>query len=646
MLRTTLAVALSALLCLTGSAFAQITNIVDIQDYTAAGAPNGLGPLWGQIVTVRGVITMPAGVFNSGSHYVQDATGGITFFSTTSGFALGDSVEVTGTVGSFNGSEIDLSNLTLTFLGVSTVPAPQVMTVPQVIDNDGDGVQSAADYRITGTLVQVTGNIVYLPGVESPPWPVGSGQGTVGLTDASGDTLIVFVDRTTAIDASSMGNGDLFQITGIVSPYNGLIELKPRFQTDLVKNPGNPFPVVENITPAPWTPDANQTVTVSATITDNGSIAVANLYYAYGGSGSFTQVAMTNTTGSTYEATIPGTTAATIEYYLEATDDTGQTTLVPGTAPADFNQLAVGLIPITTIQSSVDSTGASTFSGQLVNVEGIVTVAPGELNAPGSQWIIEDPAGGFWSGLFVFEGSGSNVLFRGDRVRISGTVNEFAGTTQIIPQRGDAVELVNFGNPEPPISAFTSTVLDTTEALENVLVRTFMSTVIDTVAASDNYFLQDTTSDSLLTVNPMFAVSLAPLPGETQIATGLLDGRFGGYTLAPRDDNDFRLFATGVEDGVPAQRFAQLSRIFPNPFNPMTKIEFRLPHKGLAELAVFNSKGERVATLVNGELDAGDYARTWNGRDDSGAPVSSGVYYVRLRLDTESSSVQKVTLVK
>ncbi len=648
MLRTTLAVALCALLCLTSTAFAQITNIDDIQAYDATGAP--ASPLVGNVVTVRGVITMPAGVLNSGGHYVQDPTGGITFFSTSSGFALGDSVEVTGDVGSFNGSEIDLgtgSGLTLTFLGTSTVPAPQVYTVQQALDNDGSGTQTAADYEVIGWLASVTGDIAFLPDVAAPPWGGGTfQQGTVGLTDVSGDTLIVFVDGTTGIDATSMGNGDHFQITGILSPFNGLIELKPRYQTDLVKNPGDPYPVVNDITPSPWAPHTNEAVTVSATITDNGSISAATLYYAYGGSGSFSSVAMNNTIGDTYEATIPGTSMASIEYYILATDNSAQTTNVPGDAPASSLHLAVGTTSIMDIQSSVDGTNGSTYAGQLVNVEGIVTVAPGELNSPGSQWIIEDPEGGPWSGIFVYESSGSNVLFRGDMVRISGTISEFDTGTELNPQRGDAVQVLSYGNAQPPILAFTSTDLDTTEALEYVMVRSFMSTVVDTIAATDNYYLQDTVSDSLLRANPMTAVSLAPLPDDTQIATGLLDVRFGGNAIAPRDDNDLQLFATGIESGAPATRRASLTSIYPNPFNPMTQIEFNLPRKGMAELAIFNVKGERVRTLVNGVLDAGDQTRTWNGRDGSGAPVGSGVYYVRLRFETESSVVQKVTLLK
>ncbi len=337
---------------------------------------------------------------------------------------------------------------------------------------------------------------------------------------------------------------------------------------------------------------------------------------------------------------------ASMEYYIEATDNSAQTTTVPGSAPTSSLQVAVGTTSIIDIQSSVDAFNGSTYAGQLVNVEGIVTGAPGELNSPGSQYVIEDPAGGPWSGIFVYESSGGNVLLRGDKVRISGTISEFDTGTEINPPRFDAVQVLSFGNPLPPILAFTSTDLDTTEALEDVIVRTFISTVVDTIAATDNYYLQDTVSDSLLRANPMTAVSIAPLPNETQIATGLLDVRFGGNAIALRDDNDFQLFATGVESGAPSTRRAALTSIYPNPFNPMTKIEFKLPRKGLAELAIFNVKGERVTTLANGVLDAGDQTRTWNGRDSSGATVGSGVYYVRLRFESESSVVQKVTLLK
>jgi hypothetical protein len=624
-----LAAALCALLCLTGSAFAQIP-INDIQVYDNAGLP--ASPYDATVQTVRGVVTCPLNIYNAGTTYIQDATGGMSFFLTGSGLVLGDSVEVTGTVGAFSG-EIQLATPSVSVLGFGTVPAPLDLTVNEAVDYDGSGTQSSGDYEIVGTLVTVTGTVTYV-----------NSTATFKLYDGA-DSIEVYIDSTTGIDDTGVGEGDLYAITSPMTNYNGLLELKPRYQTDMVENPGNPFPVIENITPNPWSPDANQSITVSCQISDP-ALQSTTLFYAYGGSGSYTSAALVNTFGNTYEATIPGTTEATIEYYLEATDDVNQTTTVPGDAPTSTLVLAVGVTSIYEIQSNRNPDDSSTYTNQTVNVEGIVTMAPGELNAPGSQWIIEEPEGGPWSGLFVFESSGGNVLFRGDKVRISGLINEFSGTTQILPQRADAVTLISFSNPAPPVDAFTSTELDTTEALENVIVRSFMSTVQDTIPASDLFTVIDTVSDSLLTVDPQFAVTIAPLPGETLIATGLLDGRFGVNELSPRDDNDFQLFATDVENQLPTRKGAYLSKIHPNPFNPSTRIEFELPRRGMAELAVFNVRGEKVAVLANGVLDGGSQFRTWNGLDLNGESVSSGVYYIRLRFETESISVQKATLVK
>ncbi len=630
MLRMTLVTALCALLCVGGNAFAQ-TDIDDIQAYDDTGAP--ASPHDATTQTIRGVVTVPLNRYNGGTHYVQDSTGGMSFFLTNTGLVLGDEVEVTGTVGAFSG-EIQLANPAVTVLGFQSVPAPLALTVNEAVDFDGSGTQTAGDYEIVGTMVTVTGNISYVDAIA-----------TFRLWEGT-DSIDVYIDSTTLIDFTGVNEGDLFAITSPMVNFNGLLELKPAYQSDLVENPGNPFPVIENITPNPWSPDASQSVTVTAEITDNGGIASASLYYAYGGSGSYTPVAMTNTFGDFYEATIPGTTEATIEYYLEAVDNTAQTITVPGDAPLSNLLLAVGLTSIYDIQSDRDGNNASNYLGQTVNIEAIVTLAPSELNAPGSQWIVEEAAGGPWSGIFVFEGSGGNVLFRGDRVRISGEIGEFSGTTQILPQRADAVTLINFGNPMPPIDTLSSSQADTSEAYENVIITTWKSAVQDTVPASDNFTVIDATSDSLLTVDPLFAVTIEMVPTELGYFTGLLDGRFGVNELSPRDDLDFKLFPTDAGNQLPVRQSAHLSNIHPNPFNPSTKIEFELPRRGMAELAVYNAKGERVAVLANGELASGSHFRTWNGIDSNGQAVSSGVYYVRLRFETESVSVQKATLVK
>jgi hypothetical protein len=75
----------------------------------------------------------------------------------------------------------------------------------------------------------------------------------------------------------------------------------------------------------------------------------------------------------------------------------------------------------------------------------------------------------------------------------------------------------------------------------------------------------------------------------------------------------------------------RLAQNAPNPFNPATTIAFEVPRgAGLVTLAIFDVSGRRVRVLEQGELEAGRYTRTWQGRDDTGRAVASGVYFYKL----------------
>ncbi len=69
----------------------------------------------------------------------------------------------------------------------------------------------------------------------------------------------------------------------------------------------------------------------------------------------------------------------------------------------------------------------------------------------------------------------------------------------------------------------------------------------------------------------------------------------------------------------------------PNPFNPTTTIRFNLAHRGHATVTIWNAEGRRVRTLVDEELAHGPHEAIWDGRDESGVSVGSGVYFYRLR---------------
>ena len=88
-----------------------------------------------------------------------------------------------------------------------------------------------------------------------------------------------------------------------------------------------------------------------------------------------------------------------------------------------------------------------------------------------------------------------------------------------------------------------------------------------------------------------------------------------------------------------------LSNNYPNPFNPSTKINYSVPKDGMVSLVVFNVVGQRVRTLANGPMAAGQYSITWDGRNDAGSVLSSGVYFYRLQAG-EMAIVKKMLLLK
>jgi hypothetical protein len=115
-----------------------------------------------------------------------------------------------------------------------------------------------------------------------------------------------------------------------------------------------------------------------------------------------------------------------------------------------------------------------------------------------------------------------------------------------------------------------------------------------------------------------------------------------------------RVGAAGVAEindaGVVAAPVAPLAsrswlKTSPNPFNPRTVIDYGIAAASSVSLDVFDVRGRRVATLVRQRVEAGAHRTAWDGQDDAGRPLASGVYFLRLQLPG-SVSVCKVVLAK
>ncbi|MBN2460534.1 MAG: T9SS type A sorting domain-containing protein, partial [Candidatus Cloacimonetes bacterium] len=84
---------------------------------------------------------------------------------------------------------------------------------------------------------------------------------------------------------------------------------------------------------------------------------------------------------------------------------------------------------------------------------------------------------------------------------------------------------------------------------------------------------------------------------------------------------------------------------YPNPFNPVTTIEFALHQETRVELEIFNMKGQKVITLVSETRSPGKYQVIWQGKDANDNAVASGIYLYRLKT-TDHTQVRKMILLR
>ena len=88
-----------------------------------------------------------------------------------------------------------------------------------------------------------------------------------------------------------------------------------------------------------------------------------------------------------------------------------------------------------------------------------------------------------------------------------------------------------------------------------------------------------------------------------------------------------------------------LSQNYPNPFNPETSFAFDLPTPADVNLEIYNILGQRVINLVDEYRDAGHYEVSWNGQDETGTAVASGVYFYRISAG-DFKDIKKMVLMK
>ena len=144
------------------------------------------------------------------------------------------------------------------------------------------------------------------------------------------------------------------------------------------------------------------------------------------------------------------------------------------------------------------------------------------------------------------------------------------------------------------------------------------------------------TGQSSGTTNPLQGVSFTDASTGTAVGAGgtILHTTTGGITWVHED----------LSGQIPSTFV--LEQNYPNPFNPSTWIQFYSPHPSDAEVVIYNALGERIKTLFfSGGAHEGVNGKEWNGLDEQGKRVPSGVYFYQLRTSTFSDT-KRMLLIK
>jgi len=174
--------------------------------------------------------------------------------------------------------------------------------------------------------------------------------------------------------------------------------------------------------------------------------------------------------------------------------------------------------------------------------------------------------------------------------------------------------------------------------------------------AVDNVAIKEGDDFTWLTVSP-YKGSADPI-GSSNDSISVKIGVYGtddGFTttenlLITSDNTELTVqIGVGVEvaiddSGITPFEFA-LHQNYPNPFNPETNIQIDVAEKSHVSLAIFNIMGQKVATLVNGNMDVGIYHIKWTGLSDQGNALPSGMYFYEMKTPAYHS-VKKLVLVK
>lgn len=372
----------------------------------------------GATVAIVGNLTVRPGRFTSGSGgvnseiWVQDATGGIAAFSVPTAdsaqYRLGDQLEITGTRSVFSAqSQVTVTRVRNLGAGTPVVPVAQSASQANSLQRDGQ--------------------LVRVPNLTVVNIPTGTGAAfTVLATDAAGDTLQLRIAGTgTGLSRASFTLGNRYNVTGILTRFNAIAQIKIRDAADL--EAGVPITPIGTVR----TSGVNNT-----TYTISGRVSAAPGAFTSGTNNVNSEIWVQDATGGIAVFSVPTADSTTLPV--------GALVEVTGSRSAFSGQLQLGtptvvrtgaVAALTPVTVTAAQAAARTNEGQLVRIAGftVTTVQTGTATAFTVTGTVDGVTlqvrvGGPLRGL-----SRSNFVV-GNTYTVTGILTQFNGTAQIKPR--------------------------------------------------------------------------------------------------------------------------------------------------------------------------------------------------------------------
>ncbi len=407
-LKSQLSILSTIIILLITSASALSQPLVSVYDIQYTTDPGGASPYSDQTVSTGGIITATEYNNSLSRYFIADREGGpwsgvYVFDLAYPVLTSGDSVAFTCVVRETYG-QTQLQQIS----DFATIPS--VTEVPPVAVTTGTFDTSEA---YEGVLIQFQ-DVTVTQGFSGGVWKVNDGSGEATVDD----------HWTYSIP----NQGDQIQFLQGIGVYaGGEYRLEPRDNNDIIFGYNQP-PQISQVATVPSQPTHIDTVRVQARVTDDSGLESVDLYHALNG-GAYSSQPMISA-GILWRAYIdPQTVGTEVSYFIRAQDDSGA---VAYSDTFSYNVLqGEEIIPIRDIQENVEQ-----YEGQIVTVEGVVTIPINTIYTGRTDVYIQDESG---RGINIFDFDVISDLQRGNLVRVRGVVTEYITTTTVTTEITDPV---------------------------------------------------------------------------------------------------------------------------------------------------------------------------------------------------------------